>query len=178
MKNSKTLDLQSADIKDMPINKSRNVAIGIGLGYSANSFNENLLVTKGALGNYEYSILIDKDSYSKNKLSMHLVELPIEFRWRTSTPTSYDFWRIYAGIKLGYVLTNTTKYVGDFGTIKNSDVDDFNDFQYGLTLSIGYGTWNLHLYYALNPMFSNEAMLNNETIDMNAIKVGLMFYIL
>lgn len=165
-------------IKDMPINKRRNVAIGIGIGFSANSFNENLLVNKGVLGNYEYSVLIDKDAYSKNKLSMHLVELPIEFRWRTSTPTSYDFWRIYTGFKLGYVLTNTTKHVGDLGILKNNNVDDFNDFQYGLTLSVGYGTWNLHLYYALNPIFSKSALLNNNKIDMNAIKVGLMFYIL
>lgn len=165
-------------IKDMPINENRNVAIGIGIGYSANSFNQNLLVIKRASGDFNYSILTDENTFTKNKFSMHLIELPIEFRWRTSTPTDYDFWRIYMGFKLGYVLTHTTKYVGDLGTLKHNDVDDFNDYQYGLTLSIGYGTWNLHLYYALNAIFSNKAVINNDSIDMNAIKVGLMFYIL
>lgn len=166
-------------IKDMPINKKRNVAIGIGIGYSANSFNQNLLVNKDASGKFGYSILTDGDTYSKNKFSMHLVELPIEFRWRTSTPTSYDFWRIYTGFKLGYVFTNTTKHVGDLGALKYTNVNGFNDFQYGLTLSVGYSTWNLHLYYALNPIFSNNtALINGDKIDMNAIKVGLMFYIL
>jgi len=165
-------------IKDMPINKKRNVAIGIGIGYSANSFNQNLLVNKDASGKFEYSILTDSDTYSKNKFSMYLVELPIEFRWRTSTPTNYDFWRIYTGFKLGYVLANATKHIGDLGALKYSSVNGFNDFQYGLTLSVGYGTWNLHVYYALNSIFSSDAMIDTNKIEMNAIKVGLMFYIL
>jgi len=165
-------------IKDMPINKNRNVAIGIGIGYSANSFNQNLLINKTSSGDFEYSILTDNDTYSKNKFSVHLVELPIEFRWRTSTATNFDFWRIYTGFKFGYVFTHTTKHIGDLGAFKYSNVSDFNDFQYGLTLSVGYGIWNLHLYYALNPIFSSGATIDGSKIDVNAVKVGLMFYIL
>ncbi|WP_345275118.1 porin family protein [Litoribaculum gwangyangense] len=164
-------------IKDIPINKQRDIAIGIGLGYSANSFNQNLLINKDGSGNLTYEIL-DKNSFIKNKFSNHLIELPIEFRWRTSTPTDYNFWRIYMGFKLGYVFTNTTKYKGDLGTIKYNNNKDFNNLQYGLTLSAGYNTWNLYLYYGLNPIFSKEAQLNGRRIEMNAIKVGLMFYIL
>ncbi len=165
-------------IKDMPINKNRNVSIGIGVGYSANSFNQNLLVNRDGSRNFEYSILTDSDTYSKNKFSMHLVELPIEFRWRTSTASNYDFWRIYTGFKLGYVFTHTTKHVGDLGALKYSNVSGFNDFQYGVTLSIGYGTWNLHLYYAINPIFSSDTKVDGNKIAMNAVKLGLMFYIL
>jgi len=166
-------------IKDMPINDKRNVAIGIGLGYSANSFNQNMLINKDDLGNFIYSVLNDENiSYTKNKFSTHMVELPIEFRWRTSTPTEYKFWRVYTGFKLGYVFAHTTKFKGDLGDLKFSDVEDFNNFQYGLTMSLGYNTWNIHLYYALNPIFSSNAKLNDQVIDMNAIKIGLMFYIL
>ena len=35
-------------IRDMPINKKRNVAIGLGLGISSNSFNQNLLISKNS----------------------------------------------------------------------------------------------------------------------------------
>lgn len=164
-------------IKDMPINEKRNVAIGIGFGYSANSLNHNLLVNEDSNG-YSYSVLEDPNTFSKNKFSNHLLELPIEFRWRTSNPNEYDFWRIYTGFKLGYVLGNTTKYNGDLGNLKNKGIKDFNDFQYGLTLSLGYNVWNLYCYYALNPIFSNNADLNGDQIDMKAIKIGLMFYIL
>lgn len=165
-------------IKDMPINKSRTWAIGVGLGYSANSFNQNLLVSKTNSGEFNYSVIEDKGTYNKNKFASHLVELPIEFRWRTSTPTEYNFWRIYTGFKLGYAFLNTNKHTGDLGEFKYNDNPNFNNLQYGLTLSAGYNTWNLHLYYALNPIFNNDVQLNGNTIDMSAIKIGLMFYIL
>lgn len=165
-------------IKDMPINSRRNVAIGLGVGYSANSYNQNLLLSKDSAGNTLYSILTDSKTFTKNKFSLHRIEMPLEFRWRTSTPSEYNFWRIYTGFKLGYLIAHTTKYNGDLGSLKYSDIDDFNKLQYGLTLSVGYNTWNLHLYYGLNPIFSNEAKLSGESINMNAIKIGLIFYIL
>lgn len=165
-------------IKDMPINKNRTWAIGVGLGYSANAFNQNLLVGKSNSDEFSYTVIGDKGSYSKNKFSSHVIEMPIEFRWRTSTPTDYSFWRIYTGFKLGYSFVNTNKYKGDLGVLKYSDNPNFNNLQYGLTLSAGYNTWNLHFYYALNPILNNEAQVNGQTIDMSAIKLGLMFYIL
>lgn len=165
-------------IKDMPINSRRNVAVGLGVGYSANSFNQNMLLSEDISGNTLYSILTDSKTFTKNKFSMHLIEIPLEFRWRTSTPTKYDFWRIYAGFKLGYLFAHTTNYNGDLGSLKYDNIDDFNNIQYGLTLSAGYNTWNLHLYYGLNTIFSDNAKLGDENINLNAIKIGLMFYVL
>jgi hypothetical protein len=166
-------------IKDMPINNNRNIAIGVGVGYATNSFNQNILIDKDAFGNVTYSNLSGSSiSYSKNKFSTQVIEIPIEFRWRTSTPTDYEFWRIYGGFKFGYMFAHTVKYNGDLGNLKYKDINDFNNFQYGLTLSAGYNTWNLYLYYGLNSIFSNDAILDGRPIDMNEIKLGLMFYIL
>lgn len=166
-------------IKDMPINKNRNVSIGVGLGYSTNSFNNNLFVNEAENGMSTYQVIDDDiGDYSKNKLAQHLIELPIEFRWRTSTPERYKFWRIYTGFKLGYLLSSTTKFNGDLGSFKNRKNKDFNDLQYGVSLSAGYNTWNIYAYYGLNAIFNDNATLNNKHIDMNVIKIGLMFYIL
>ncbi|WP_298550114.1 porin family protein [uncultured Algibacter sp.] len=165
-------------IKDIPLNKKRNVAIGIGLGYSANSFIQNILINKNNVGDFEYTVLDDSNSFSKNKYSNHLLEVPIEFRWRTSTPTNYNFWRIYTGFKFGCVFSNTTQYQGDLGNLSYTDNKDFNKFQYGLTLSAGYNTWNIYMYYALNPVFSKDTQLNGGNLEINEVKVGLMFYIL
>ena len=166
-------------IKDIPINKRRNNAIGVGLGLSTNSFNHNMRIDKNTGEGYTYTV-VDENlvSFSKNKLSLYLVEMPLEYRWRTSDATDYKFWRIYSGFKLGYVVANTSKYVSDIQTVKNSNIKDINDFQFGFTFSAGYNTWNFHLYYALNPLFSKDAKINGTAIDMNAIKIGLMFYIL
>lgn len=162
-------------IKDMPINKRRNLALGLGFGYSTNSFNQNLLINK-EVNNFVYEI-IDEDDFSKNKFSNHLIELPIEFRWRTSTATDYNFWRIYAGFKVGYMLLNNTKYKGDLGEIKYSNISEFNKFRYGIYLSTGYSTWNFYAYYGLKSIFKN-ATIDENKLDMSDIKLGLIFYIL
>jgi hypothetical protein len=134
---------------------------------------------KDNMGLVSYSIIDESTvSFTRNKFSQQLIEIPIEFRWRTSTPEEYKFWRIYTGFKIGYVFANTTKFRGDLGNFKYTNISDFNDFQYGLSLSIGYNTWNLYIYYALNPIFSSNAKIDGKSIDMNAIKIGLMFYVL
>ncbi|MEN3323515.1 porin family protein [Mariniflexile soesokkakense] len=165
-------------IKDMPLNQEGNVALGIGLGYSLNSYIQNLFIDKGSNGNITYSILDNTTSYSKNKYTNQLLELPVEFRWRTSTPTEYKFWRIYTGFKVGYLIANTTKFKGDSGSVKHHNIRDFNKIQYGLTLCAGYNTWNFYMYYGLNPIFSDKAILNDNDIKTNTLKVGLMFYVL
>lgn len=172
-----SLGFHAGFIKDMPLNKQRNLAIGIGIGYATNSFNQNLLISKSTDNTFEYEV-IDEDDFTKNKFSNHLIELPIEFRWRTSTASDYSFWRVYAGFKLGYMFLNNTKYNGDLGSIKYSNIDEFNKFQYGLTLSAGYNTWNFCVYYGLNPIFKDAALSDNTNLEMTDIKIGLNFYIL
>jgi len=166
-------------IRDMPINKKRNVAIGLGLGISSNSFNQNLLISKNNEQEIEYSIL-DKSitTYSKNKFSTYLLEIPLEFRWRTSTPTDYNFLRVYPGFKLSYMIYNSSKFKSSEGDISLSNINDFNNLQYGIMLNAGYSNINAHFYYALNNIFNNKANVNGEQIGMNVIKIGLIYYIL
>ena len=163
-------------IRDMPINKKRNVAFGLGIGYSANSFNQNLKISKSTNGGFSYETV---DDFTKNKFSQHLIEVPFEFRWRLSTPTEYKFFRLHTGFRAGYVIASSSKFKGNPENEKHSGIDDFNDFQYALTFSIGYNSWNFYTYYSLNPIFSsNVETVNGDSIDMNAIKIGLIFYVL
>lgn len=164
-------------MKDMPINKRRNVAIGIGLGYSTNSINHNLLISKAQNDTYTYAIL-DNSEFTKNKFVQHLVEIPFEFRWRTSTASTYKFWRIYSGIKLGYVFASNTKFKNAAEQIKNNNIKDFNQLQYGLTFAIGYDSWNAYLHYTLNSIFDSKAQLDDDSLDVKMLKIGIMLYIL
>lgn len=118
------------------------------------------------------------ETFPRTSLVPIYFEVPLEFRWRTSTATDYNFWRIYTGFKVGYLLYNSSKFRSDYGNVSLYNINDFNKFQYGLTLSAGYATWNFHVYYGLNSIFNSGAMLNGESIDMRSIKIGLMFYIL
>ncbi len=165
-------------IRDMPVNERRNLAIGLGLGISSNSYTQNLAILEEN-NEVTYSLIDESEiNVSKNKFTTYLIEVPLEIRWRTSTAIDYNFWRIYTGFKVGYLLYNSTKFRSEEGNQNLSNLDDFNKIQYGLTLSAGYGTWNFHLYYSLNSIFNDNAKLNGEAIDMKSFKIGLIFYIL
>lgn len=165
-------------IRDMPINKRRNVAFGLGLGFALNNYNQNMAITKSGDRDFGYSIIDESEQpYSKNRFTTYVLEMPFEIRWRTSTAVTYDFWRIYTGFKLGYVFYDTSMYDGSLGTLRYRNNDDFNNFQYGVTLSAGYDDFNLHLYYALNSIF-NDVQVANEALDMTTFKIGLMFFFL
>ncbi|HRV54514.1 MAG: porin family protein [Flavobacteriaceae bacterium] len=167
-------------IRDIPINDKRNFGVGLGLGYALNSVNQNMLIGKGETGEYEYIILSEADiNYSKNKFQMHILEVPFEIRWRTSTPLKHEFVRVYLGFKAGYVFATRSVFKNSEGTEKHKGIKDFNSMQYGLTLSAGYNTWNAHIYYGLNPVFENGILTSNgEKINMRTVRIGLMFYLL
>jgi hypothetical protein len=164
-------------LRDMPVNKSRTVAIASGVGFSFNNYIQDMAIT-GSNNNPIYSVIPSNGNSNKNRFEQLQVEVPIEFRWRTSTPEVYKFWRIYGGVKLSYLLLDKSVY--DDGqtkvTIKNNK--DFNEFLYGAYISVGYNTINLYAYYGLNSLFKSSAKINNETIQMNTLSIGVMFYIL
>ena len=165
-------------IRDMPINKRRNWAIGLGFGLSSNSYNQELRIAENS-GEFSYSIIDDSEiNVSKNKFTRYLLEVPLELRWRSSNASKYKFWRIYSGIKLGYLAYSTAKFKSSMGDITVSNIEDFNTFQYGLTLSAGYNTWNFQLYYGLNNLFNETAQIDGESINLRAVKIGIIFYIL
>lgn len=152
-------------IKDIPINKQRNLAFGVGIGYSYNVYVQNLKVE-----NNNFSIVTN---YNSNKFSLRAIEFPIEFRWRTSTATKYKFWRIYGGLKLVYLINDIYKYSDNLKKIKVERIRDINKFQYGLTLSAGYGFWNLQAYYGLSSIFKA-----NTYNKIKELRIGLIFYML
>lgn len=160
-------------IKDIPVTKQGDIAIGIGIGYGYDSFNHGLKVAEA---NNVFSFSVD-NTISSNKLSIHAIEFPLEFRWRTSTAKKYKFWRIYSGIKFGYNLSHTFSYVENSNTVNLKNIPNFKKFQYGLTLSAGYDAFNAHIYYGLTPILEN-AMIGTSQVNTKILKIGLIFYIL
>jgi len=160
-------------IKDVPLNHSRTKAIGIGVGLALNSYYSNL-VAKESGDNISYAI---DDDITRSKLETHLLEFPLEFRWRNSTVEEYKFWRIYGGVKAAYIIGARSKFVSDT-TSDGFYNTDLSRFQYGLTLSFGYNTFNLHAYYALTDLFEGNATVNGEILQYRPLRIGLIFYIL
>jgi hypothetical protein len=163
-------------LRDMPLNKNRNLAIAPGLGLTFNNYSQNIGITT-ANGVPVYTVLTDATSYSNNKFSQLLVDLPLEFRWRGSTFENHNFFRIHGGIKLSYLLYDRSVYRSGLGDSIITGNADFNKLLYGTYVSAGYGGVNLYVYYGLNPIFKT-AQIAGTKVDMKSLNIGLIFYIL
>lgn len=168
--------LQAGFIKDIPVNADRTIAFGIGIGYNVNSYYSNLRAMESG-NDVVYDILDGDTDFKRNKVETHLIEVPLEFRWRNSTAASYKFWRVYTGLRFGYVVGGRSKFVSDSADFSFYN-DDIRQFQYGLTFNFGYNTFNIHLYYALNDLFNDDVLVNGAEISMRPLRIGLIFYIL
>lgn len=165
-------------IRDFPINERRNIAIGAGLGWSLNTYGQELFIGEDENNNTIFRNLSDPEvDYDFNRFSMQLIELPLEFRWRTSTPETYKFWRVYTGLKLGYAYYFKSNFKQGNNQVTQTDVPELERLRLGATFTFGYNTFNFHVYYGLNPFFK-DAQLNATPLELSTVKLGLMFYIL
>jgi hypothetical protein len=163
-------------LRDMPINKNRNLAIASGLGLTFNSYSQNIGITSPT-GVPIYTVLTNPASYSNNKFSQLFVDVPLEFRWRGSTFENHNFFRFHTGVKLSFLLHDRSVYT--IGSDKNfiTSNPDFNKILYGVYVAAGYSGVNLYVHYGLNTIF-NSAQVANTSIDLNSLNIGLIFYIL
>ncbi len=154
-------------IKDLPLNSERNRGLALGLGYNLNVHYFNV---------DDIGLVEDDSTVKNNKVALSMIEMPIEFRFRNSSPVKYKFWRFYPGIKLSYSFydSNNIKQSEDFDV---SEVIQINDFQYGVSLSAGYNNWNFYTYYGISTLFNESESYPNK-IEANEIKLGLIFYLL
>ncbi|QNJ97745.1 porin family protein [Constantimarinum furrinae] len=165
-------------VRDIPFNQRRNLAIAVGAGLSFDRYGQTLFIGETDSEKTIFSVLDDDINYDTNRFSTAAIEAPIEFRWRTSTAESYKFWRIYAGLRVGYVYWYKSTFKQTDNNVNQTDIPEFDRTRLGLTLSFGYNTFNFYGYYSINPFFTNAATTDGQQVDFKTIKVGLIFYIL
>lgn len=165
-------------IRDMPLNKKRNWAIGVGAGVSMNTYNENLFI--GERDNEEtiFEVIPPPIAYNKNWLSTYQLEIPLQLRWRTSTASTFNFWRIYTGLQLGYVYAYKSNFEQKGNKVVQTDIPELERYKLGANFAFGYGTFNFYFYYSLTPFFKGALTETGKSIELNTFKLGLVFYIL
>ncbi|KGL58957.1 porin family protein [Polaribacter sp. Hel1_85] len=173
-KSNFSYSLSAGFIKDIILNKQGNISIATGVGYGFDFFNHKLKVEE--INNT--TVFSSDNTISGNLFKSHNFEFPIELRWRTSTANKYDFWRVYAGIKFFYNISNKFQFDDvNSASFKYSNISSYNKFQYGLTLTAGYDEFNINVFYGLTPVLENSS-INGEDINTKILKFGLIFYIL
>ncbi|MGB1993163.1 MAG: outer membrane beta-barrel protein [Flavobacteriaceae bacterium] len=156
-------------IRDMPINDNRNIAIGLGLGINYNVLFTNLQFNDDMTTNVVSSDII-------NQWNSTEVEIPLEFRWRNSTPTNYRFWRVYAGLVGHYALS--AKQYTNSGSLKSSVPLTPRNFRLAFRLNVGNNTWNLTYSYPIDSLFDFGKSAEDKTLnEIKTAKLGLIFYI-
>lgn len=159
-------------MKDIILNKQGSFSVALGVGYGFDFFNHSLQVDV-----QNNTTIFSSVDMTSNKFKSQNIEIPFEIRWRSSNAIKYDFWRIYAGVKLLYNLSNTFQYEENNTQFKFKNLPEFNKFQYGLTLSAGYDAVNIQVFYNLTTIFKN-ATIDGESIDTSILEFGFIFYIL
>ncbi|MGB2129056.1 MAG: porin family protein [Flavicella sp.] len=161
-------------IKDIPINDTRNFGFGLGFGYSYNNYIENLVLNNRDIPNYSTTI-----PYETNSFQTHSIDLPLELRWRTSTPTNYKFLRVYGGAIVSYIYKDQNKFLSTSEASSKLSIPNLNKTQVALALNIGYGTWNFFVNYYLSPFFTSPTLLDTgKELKTNPVRLGLIFYFL
>lgn len=157
-------------IRDMPINTARNLAFGLGLGLNYNVVYTNLQFTD----NMEATTFVSSDLI--NQWSSVDAEIPLEFRWRSSTPANYQFWRVYAGV-VGYYSLSAKQRTRTALTESITSLSVQN-FRLALRLNVGNNTWNLTYTHPIDSFFDFDKSAHNKSFSkLKTAKLGLIFYI-
>lgn len=166
-------------MRDMPINDRRNIAVALGAGLALDQYGQTLFIGENPDESTIFRTLLDDVEYDKNRLNTAAIEVPFEFRWRTSTATEYKFWRVYAGMRLRYTYWYRSYFRQPDNEVAQTDIPEFQNLGFDATLSIGFGTFNFYVNYALTPYFKDAETENTlEKIGYQPLKLGLIFYIL
>ena len=157
-------------VRDMPINVARNLAFGLGLGLNYNVVYTNLQFTD----HMEAYTFVSSDM--TNQWNYMEVEIPFEFRWRSSAPSNYQFWRVYGGL-VGYynLFAKQRTRTALIDSIASLSVQKF---RLALRLNIGNNTWNLTYTHPIDSFFDyNKSSHNKSFSQLKTAKLGLVFYI-
>jgi hypothetical protein len=166
-------------IRDMPINRQRNISIGVGLGLSLNTYSQNLFIGEEVNGQTIFEILTNDIDYTTNRFSTYIAELPVQFRWRTSSiGDQSSFWRIYSGFNIGYIYYFSSRFEQPQNQVNQNDIEDLNRTRLSFYFAFGKSKINFFFKYSLNPLFDGNLNNSLEAVRINEIKAGLVFYIL
>jgi len=156
------------------ISKNENFSFAPGAGIGTNVYAHNLAFAQND-DEITFFEALDSVTYTRNSLSTHFFDIPLEFRFRTNPDKFGRRFKVAAGFKGGYLFNGHSKWVGNvhgdvpLTNYKNRSIPNLNNIRYGYTLRIGYSNFNIIGFYSAAPLFK---------IDKSAVEGGIKpFYI-
>lgn len=166
-------------IRDMPLNQRRNIALGIGLGLSIDTYSQNLFIGENNSGLSIFDVIDSGIDYDNNRFSKQVIEVPFQFRWRSSSiGDDSAFWRVYTGINIGYIYYFKSVFEQQGNKVNQTKLDELNRTTFDYYFSFGKSKINFFFRYSLKSLFEANLIDTQEELNLNIIKAGVVFYIL
>jgi hypothetical protein len=132
---------------------NEHLGIAYGIGISSTNVNSNARFDQ--INNNTILNPIDSTQYNMNKLSTNYIEIPLEFRFRTSHIHNGNRFKIAIGAKAGYLLQDHLKFVSDSIKEKLYNTPNIDPWRFCAIGRIGYGKFSLTGFYGLNTLFKS-----------------------
>lgn len=113
----------------------------------------------------------DSYDYTRNRVTAHYIEIPLELRFRSKHRTPFRF---SVGGTVGYAINSFTTTLDNDGKRRIYDVAGLNSLRYGLTGRMGVGRVSIYGFYGLSNFLSPSAsnqMLTPVTIGINLLLI-------
>lgn len=137
------------------INHYLNLKTGLGVDFNYYSFDNNVtLVDQSQKVEWKYEDFYELDN---NNLYVSYVRIPLMLNVETNPYNSSRSFKINAGVYGGLKMSSRLKQNFNNRTLKVRDDFNISDWTYGLTGSIGYGSFNIYANYSLVGLFKEDA---------------------
>jgi hypothetical protein len=163
-------------MKDIPLGKRSNIALGLGLGFDSHNFHHN--------GEFEFTTNPDGSTFTSlvsrngavdlktNKYALNYVDVPFELRLRTMNKTTeermkFNF-RFYLGFKAGILVNDHLKISDNVSKRKIFNLPNTLPYRYGPTLRIGFNKISFVGFYSLTSVFKE-----NKGTSLTPFNVGV-----
>jgi hypothetical protein len=154
---------------DIPLqNTNFSLAAGLGISSTGIYLKDQIIDLKsGTSPNFA-----SNQNYSKFKLAMNYLEIPLEIRYRQVPENANKGFKVGLGIKVGNLVNVHTRSVqtinGNKNIEKEANKSMFNTWRFAGTARIGYGNFAVYGTYNLTSVFKETG-----TYDIRPYSIGI-----
>jgi hypothetical protein len=143
---------------DLPVGSPK-LTFSFGLGAFASNIFNNASVNESDTFTSLVPIPTSFD-YKRTKIVTTYLELPIELRYCSNPDNRNNSFKMGVGFKGGLLVGSHSKIKtkardvnGNLTVYKENGIKFLNQYRYGPTFRIGYGSFNVFAYYSLSTLF-------------------------
>jgi hypothetical protein len=170
--------------KPFKTNPRFSIAYGLGIGSSNIFFNDTYVDVRSNNAKLPFTDVSQANHFTKFKLTMIRLELPIELRFYADPENPKKSWKGAIGVKAGYLLNAYTKgknlensagqsIYGSSYIEKESDTKFFSSARLAGTLRVGKGAFSLHADFDATPIIKSGFGPDVRTLSIGLTVSGL-----